>query len=167
MAPPPGPASTPPATQTATEKPPDTRRSLGLGYKIGNGIGFLGGDVIIAPIDHVALDFQASYATWGDATGYGLAPALQLQLNPGPKSTPYLGVGLQYAHMTLDNVTGSGTGFFANLGYEWRSASGLGLLLGGGVQYLQEVSATDGTTTITAGGEAHVNLEVGVRYMFI
>jgi hypothetical protein len=63
-------------------------------------------------------------------------------------------------------VTASASGGFANLGYEWRWQSGLGILLGGGVGYLGNVHATNGVETVDAPGGTHVNLETGLRYMF-
>ena len=36
------------------------RKHVGVGFKIGNGMGFVGGDLIISPIDHLTLDLQAS-----------------------------------------------------------------------------------------------------------
>ena len=58
------------------------RKHVGVGFKIGNGMGFVGGDLIISPIDHLTLDLQASYLSTGvsggrTATGYGLAPTIQ------------------------------------------------------------------------------------------
>src|SRR4051794_1657238 len=67
----------PPPYQPPPVDPPATSTHLGVGYKIGNGIGFLGGDLIISPIPHLALDLQAntfSVATSsGSAHGYGVA----------------------------------------------------------------------------------------------
>lgn len=153
--------------RTAPAKPPYQRPVLGIGYKIGNGIGFLGADIIIAPIDLIALDFHAAYATWGDADGFGLAPALQLKFRDAPKPTPYVAFGVQYAKMSLGSVSGEATGFFANAGYEWRWDSGLGILLGAGLQHMSSVSASNGTDTISRKGGTLPNLEFGVRYLFL
>jgi hypothetical protein len=146
-------------------------KRLGVGYKIGNGLGFLGADLVIAPIDHLALDLQFNYLSFatetGTATGYGLAPAVQGRLFAGQVSTPYLGLGFVRASMSLDEVSASTNGFFANVGYEWRWASGVGIILGGGVAVLGNVHATDGVTTIDQEGGAHFNLEAGLRYMFL
>jgi outer membrane protein W len=103
----------------------------------------------------------------GTATGYGLAPTLQGHLFSGQKSSPYIGVGMLYATLTLDNVTASAKGVVANAGYEWRWTSGLGILLGGGVAYLGGIHATDGVTTVDAPSFTHLNLEAGLRYMFL
>ena len=156
----------------AQEPDPTARKVLGVGLKIGNGMGFMGGDVIISPIDHLTLDLQASYLSTrvtggGTATGYGLAPTIQGHLFGGSRSSPYIGAGFLYATLSLDGVTASGSGVVGNLGYEWRWASGLGILLGGGIAYLGNIHASDGTTTVDAPAFTHVNIEAGLRFMFL
>jgi hypothetical protein len=145
--------------------PPESPEMVGVGYKMGKGIGFLGADVIFSPVPHFGIDIHAAWIDGFDSA-YALAPALQGYLKPRG-STPYAAVGLQYVHATLGDATASGTGFFANVGYEWKWPSGLGLIVGGGVQYLEEVTATDGATTVTTGGGFNPNLEFGVRYRFL
>ena len=157
-------------SETTASSPPE--KTFGIGYKAGNGIGFLGGDVIINPLPHLSLDLYGTYvvmtASNGDkGTGFALAPAIQGHLFDGQRSTPYAAVGLQYAKMSLDGATASGVGTFANLGYEWKWDSGLGVQLGGGVQYLSKVEATNGTTSVMLGGKLNPNLEIGIRYMFM
>jgi hypothetical protein len=164
------PAGYPPPPPQAPPPPPPEKR-FGVGYKIGNGLGFIGADLVIAPVNHLAFDLQFNYLSFststGTATGYGLAPAVQGRLFEGQVSTPYLGLGFLRASMSLSNVKASANGFFANVGYEWRWESGLGILLGGGVAVLGTVHATDGVTTIDQEGGIHPNLEVGLRYMFL
>jgi|SRR5450631_703383 len=147
---------------------------VGVGYKIGNGIGFVGADLVLRLVPHVVFDLQANYVSltepvYGGAsqtvTGYGLAPMVQFQLKP-IGHTPYLGVGMVYVHESLNGVTASATGLLVNAGYEWRFASGVGVLLGGGIAYVGKISATDGTTTIEQSGGLIPNLEIGVRYYF-
>src|SRR5450432_1613351 len=124
--PPPSEAPPPPAPEPVAEK------KLGVGYKIGNGIGFVGGDIIVAPIEHLAFDLQLNYLAFsepnGTAKGLGFAPSVQGRLNGGQLSTPYLGLGWVHASLSLQNVSASASGFFANVGYEWRWDSGLGIL---------------------------------------
>ena len=67
----------------------------------------------------------------------------------------------------LQNVNASVDGVAANLGYEWKSQSGLGILLGGGVAKLGDATATDGTNTVNITGGVHFNLEFGLRYMIM
>jgi hypothetical protein len=92
---------------------------------------------------------------------------VQGRLRDGNRSTPYAAVGMQYVHLTLGSAVGSGTGVFANVGYEWKWKSGLGIQLGGGVQYITKVEAMNATTKVSIGGMAAPNLEFGVRYMFL
>jgi hypothetical protein len=148
--------------------------TVGIGYKIGNGLGFLGADLILRLFPHVVLDLQANYfsvneSTPGEpnqsATGYGFAPTVQLQLK-SIGHTPYLGVGLVYAHESLENVSASASGLLVNAGYEWRFASGVGVLVGGGLADLGTIHATDGVTTVDRAGGVLFNLEAGVRYYF-
>ena len=151
--------------------PPATSTHFGLGYKIGNGLGFVGGDVIISPLPHLVLDLQANTfsasTSSGTATGYGLAPAVQFYLREPGVSTPYFSAGYLYATLALNDVTASLNGFFVNAGYEWKWTSGFGILLGGGVSYFASLKATDGVTTIQESGGAHFNLEVGFRFLFL
>ena len=160
------------SSAAAEEAEATARKHVGVGFKIGNGMGFVGGDVIISPIDHLTLDLQASYLSTGvsgggTATGYGLAPTIQGHLFGGQRSSPYIGAGLLYATLSMDNVTASGSGVVGNAGYEWRWSSGLGILLGGGVAYLGNIHATDGVTTIDAPAFTHFNIEAGLRFMFL
>jgi hypothetical protein len=97
----------------------------------------------------------------------GLAPSAQLHFYKGQVSSPYVGLGFVYASLSLDNVTSSTNGFFANAGWEWRWTNGLGILLGAGVSHLGNVHATDGVNTIDRPGGTLFNLEVGLRYMFL
>lgn len=148
-------------------------RSVGVGYKIGNGIGFLGADVLLRLIPHVVFDLQANYLSLSESvygasqtvTGYGLAPTVQFQLKP-IGHTPYLGIGMVYVHESLNEVTASAMGLLVNAGYEWRFASGVGVLVGGGIDEVGTLSATNGTTTIKQSGGLLFNLESGVRYYF-
>jgi len=147
---------------------------VGVGYKIGNGLGFVGADLLLRLVPHVVFDLQANYVSFSEpvygapsqtVTGYGLAPTVQAQLKP-IGHTPYLGIGMVYVHESLNDVTASATGLLVNAGYEWRFASGVGVLVGGGIAYLGKINATDGTTTISQSGGVLPNLEIGVRYYF-
>jgi len=146
-------------------------KHLGVGYKIGNGLGFVGGDILVSPIDHLTFDLQANWfsatSSGTSANGYGLAPAVQFHFFKGQRSSPYIGVGFLYATLTLDGITSSATGEFFNAGYEWRWSSGLGILLGGGINHLGQVKATNGVETVETPGGTNPNLEVGLRYMFL
>jgi hypothetical protein len=148
---------------------------IGVGYKIGNGIGFLGADLIVRAIPYVAVDLQANYLAesvdegsgmTATASGYGLAPTVQAQLKP-VGHTPYLGLGFAYVHLSLGDVTGSASALLVNAGYEWRFASGVGILVGGGISDIGSIHAmsADGSTISESGG-VHFNIEAGVRYYF-
>jgi hypothetical protein len=148
---------------------------FGVGYKIGNGIGLLGADLIVREIPHVAFDLQANYLSesidegYGStetATGYGFAPTVQLQLKSFGH-TPYVGIGFAYVHLSMGEVTGSASALLVNIGYEWRFASGVGILLGGGLADIGSINAmgADGSSIHESGG-AHFNIEAGVRYYF-
>src|SRR5438477_7517055 len=62
-------------------------KHLGVGYKIGNGLGFVGGDILVSPIDHLTFDLQANWfsatSSGTSANGYGLAPAVQFHFFKG------------------------------------------------------------------------------------
>ena len=122
----------------------------------------------------MVFDLQANYVSVSETvyggssqtvSGYGLAPTVQFQLKP-IGHTPYLGIGMVYVHESLDGVTASATGLLINAGYEWRFASRVGVLVGGGIDDVGKLSATNGTTTIEQSGGVIFNLESGVRYYF-
>jgi hypothetical protein len=165
-------ASPPPPLPVAETAPPAAaERKIGVGYKIGNGLGFVGADVIVAPIEHLAFDLQINYlseseGSEGTATGLGFAPAVQGRLFGGQRSTPFAELGWAHVSLSLNGVSASGSALFANVGYEWRWDFGLGLILGAGVAHLGTVSATNGITTVSEAGGTFFNLETGVRYMF-
>jgi hypothetical protein len=161
------------ARSARADEEPRPEHLLGIGYKIGNGIGFVGADLLVHPISHVTIDLQANYASVdaGDGsgrtvTGYGLAPALHLELR-ATGSTPYLAVGLLYVRLSLDNAVASGTGAFANLGWNWKWQSGPGIMLGAGVGHLANIEATNGTTTVDRPGQTFFNIEAGFHFMFL
>jgi hypothetical protein len=160
-----------PRRRLSTPDDPATNTHIGVGYKIGNGLGFFGLDTIVSPVPHIAFDIQVSLfsvpASGGTAAGVGWAPMFQLYFSDPGRSTAYLGVGWIHAEASLQNVKASVDGFAANLGYEWKWQSGFGILLGAGVANLGNVTATDGTDTVNIDGGVHFNLEFGLRYMLM
>ncbi|HLK89714.1 MAG TPA: hypothetical protein VKZ18_07465 [Polyangia bacterium] len=70
-------------------------------------------------------------------------------------------------HLSLRDVTGSASALLVNAGYEWRFASRVGVLVGGGIADIGSIKAmsSDGTSISETGG-AHFNIEAGVRYYF-
>jgi hypothetical protein len=146
--------------------------TVGVGYKIGNGLGFMGGDIIIHPAKHLAFDLQLNYAnpsvdtTGRRATGFGVSPTVRYELFPHG-STPYLGIGFVYARLSSEQITAAATGAVANIGWHWKWRSGLALILGGGIVHLSRIEATDGVSSISQPGGTHLNIEAGLRYMFL
>jgi hypothetical protein len=173
--PPPGyypPPGYPPSyEQPKPVEPPATATHLGLGYKIGNGLGFVGGDLIISPVPHVALDLQASTftATAGPlkADGYGLAPALHIEIREPGRSTPYIGAGYLRVSVSMDGVRDGASGGFVNGGYEWKWSSGLGIILGGGIGYLGDIRISTGNALLYRDGGWLPMLEAGLRFMVL
>ena len=163
------PAPTPPASPVAPVPAPV--RPFGVGLKLGDGIG-AGADVFVDVAPHLAVDvmatpFHSAVADGPDVYGFGLAPELQLEL-AATGSTPYVGVGGQYV---TARVTGEPratvTGEFANLGYDWKLRSGLGIDVGLGAQHLNRTVFTDALgNDVVVGGVTALNLELGVRWMF-
>lgn len=160
------------ASPAAPVPPPSTggKSHVGVGYKIGNGLGYLGGDVIISPLPHVALDLQAGWFPAGTkhgATAFGVAPNLRIFLNEGGRSTPYLSVGYVHFWLTFDQGDkASGRGVSSHLGYEWKWPSGLAILLGGGIIYQGNVSTAANRMILGEDG-VRFSLESGIRYMFL
>src|SRR4051794_20625036 len=73
---------------------PRIDRHLGVGYKIGNSLGYVGADLILSPIPHLALDLQASWFSRKlGASGFGGAAGVHAYLYDKGRSTPYLSAG--------------------------------------------------------------------------
>ena len=165
---PPATAERPPTVELSGEQPPPVRK-LGIGYKIGNGVGFAGGDIVINPVEHLSIDLQANYASVGTnrgtATGFALAPGLQGHLRAGQQSGPYVGAAFIYLKMGVDGDSVSLTAMAFNVGWEWKWNSGLGIILGGGVGHIMNVSASNGVEY--NGKTTMFNLEAGIRYMLL
>ena len=153
-----------PATTFADTSTGPHQTKLGIGYKMGNGAGFTGVDLIVSPIRHLSFELQGSWLTGFDS-GYAILPGVIGELHTSG-STPYLKAGVLYVAATLGDVSASGTGGFANIGYEWKWQSGFGIQLGGGDGYNQEVKAVTGDQTVSIGGKVNPNLEIGLRYRF-
>jgi len=152
--------------------------TFGLGYKIGNGLGFAGGDLIVRPWSHVSFDLQMNYlsasdTSYGDTltlSGVGFAPAVHAQLKP-VGHTPYVSVGALYlrfsAHDDVNSGAGTATGFFVNAGYEWRFASHIGVLVGAGISDLLTVHGDTAASSFTYTPDKILfNIESGLRYFF-
>jgi hypothetical protein len=141
---------------------------VAVGYKVGNGLGFVGGDLIVR-LPHVELDLHAAYSSDSlgtvTATGYGLAPVAHLQLK-AVGHTPYLGLGLIYSHATLEGMSGSSSGPLFTAGYNWRWASNFGVLVGGGIARLSGMTLSNGLVTYGVEEGVRPVLEAAVRYYF-
>jgi hypothetical protein len=121
---------------------------LGVGYKLGNGIGFAGADLIVNPIANLSLDLQVATVPGG----VGFAPALQYHLDP--TGGPYAGVGYQRAQVSANGTSAAVNGVFGNVGWQWMPLTNLGVQFGVGYQRL--IGADDG-----------LNFEFGTRYFFL
>lgn len=151
---------------------------IGVGYKVGNGLGLAGGDLIVRAWPHVSFDLQVNYlsatdTSYGDTltlSGVGFAPAVHAQLKP-VGHTPYLSAGALYlrfsAHDDVNSGSGTATGFFANAGYEWRFASHVGVLVGAGISDLLTVHGDTAAASFTYTPDKILfNIESGIRYFF-
>jgi hypothetical protein len=165
---PPGAYAYPPPPLPPPPEPQVPEKKLGVGFKIGDALGFLGADVIVAPVEHLAIDAQINYQGYGGATSIGYVAELQGRFMGGQRSTPYVGVGFLHDTLTMGKDSQSTSGFVANVGFEWRWNQGLGILLGGGVVHAPQVTVSDGGLFgVTKFGGWNPNLEFGVRWMFL
>ena len=164
---PPVPAAGEPAPQQLLSN--RGRHRVAAGYKVGNGLGYLGGDLEISPMAHLELDLQMSWFSekYG-ASGFGAAPSVRVLLLDDGRSTPYVSAGYLYFRLMFDNNTrGAGDGVFANLGYEWKWRGGLGIVVGAGVVYFRDVRAEDPRISIIGADGTRPNIEAGLRYWFL
>ncbi|HET7826629.1 MAG TPA: hypothetical protein VFK90_14940 [Anaeromyxobacter sp.] len=148
----------------ADEAPDAGQTSFGVGWHLGNGLGPLGADVIAA-WPHFALELQVAYiresSGVGAVTGYAFAPAVRTYLFAAG-SSPFALVGASLEQRRDGFASTMRGGLFANLGYEWRFESGIGLLAGLGGGW---VGASGGVISPREPGFG-LNAELGLRYMF-
>jgi hypothetical protein len=141
---------------------------VAVGYKVGNGLGVMGGDLIVR-LPHVELDLHAAYHSDSvgtyTASGYGLAPVAHLQFK-SVGHTPYIGLGFLYAHTTLEGMSGSSSGPLITAGYTWRWASNFGVLVGGGMASVSGMMLSTGSITYGVKEGVRPVLEASVRYYF-
>jgi hypothetical protein len=161
-------ADAPPRPSPPQERGSHPKR-IGVGYKAGNGLGYLCADLNLALLRHVDVDLQAGWfpKKYG-ASGFGVAPTIRVTLNGDGQSTPYISAGIAYFSLEFDGgAHGHGDGGTASLGYEWKWASGLGVLLGAGVLYTRDLRLSDPGLMILGADGLHPNVEFGVRYRFL
>lgn len=154
----------------ADDAPAVRTTHVGLGWHGGNGLGYLGGDVIVFASQRLALDVQLAFHRedlgMASLTSYAVAPAVRAYLR-GEGFTPYAAVGAFLVRKTAGSLTWNRTGVFANVGPEWRSPSGFRIFLGAGLRYAPAVAVSNASDRIEEDREHGVNLEFGVRYMFL
>ncbi len=167
-----------PYSPLPNDSPPPHNKLFGMGLKLGDGIGF--GLDFLFHVSHFNLDlmFAGSSSNVG-MTAYGapievdvlgFAPELQLLLFSGPRSTPYLAAGLQYATAAATNSNASATasGYIANIGYIWHWPSGFQIELGLGIQHLNKLNFVDSSNpcnNFSKPGNSNLNLEFALQYM--
>lgn len=141
-------------------------RTLGAGYKVGNGHGLYGGEMLARATPRLWFVLYAG-ATWEEGgKGLALVPTVQANLRGGDVSTPYASLGVEYATVRFDDVWAHGFGFLINAGYEWHLRDGLALQLGVGVRAMREVQGSRDMTTVAQPAFISPNAEIGLRYRF-
>ena len=134
---------------------------LAAGYKVGNGLGFAGVDLVVQPLERWALDLQLAQSP----IGVDLAPSLQYHLDPA--SGTYVSLGYNRTALEIFGQGRARNGLFANVGRQWRPWPRLGVVAGVGYQVgLPSTDEVFGQTVHTAGWGA-VNFEFGLRYYFL
>lgn len=130
--------------------------TFGIGYKLGNDIGFLGADLILNPHPNVSLDLQVGMDQGGtEQSTVAFAPAIQFHMTPmGPIGAPYVGVGYKYRLGTSEIQAAQGV--FGNVGWQFRPMPSVGILVGVGYQQRLEPA-----------NEGIFNYEAGIRYFFM
>jgi opacity protein-like surface antigen len=161
-------AFAPPATlRQAPTEPPQVPFRAGLGWHTGNGVGgplALGAGVLLR--DRVGFELQLGY-TKDEMTTYGIGSLARVYLLRRERVTPFLAAGFVLRRATLDSLGVTQLGVFANAGPEWRWPSGLRILLGAGVVFAPAARDSNSSASLEGEGGARLNLELGVRYLFI
>jgi hypothetical protein len=112
------------------------------------------------------MSYLSMESEMGTASGEAAAPAVQYRLFGGPRSSPYVGVGMQFVSLSTGEASAYGYGAFANLGYEVKLGP-LGFLVGAGVQRVMLKLVDDGAELRnTHAGQTAFNIEGGLRCMF-
>jgi hypothetical protein len=134
---------------------------LAAGYKIGNGLGPAGVDLVVQPLPRWGLDVQIARS----AIGVDFAPALQYQLDPA--SGTYVSLGYNRTALEVFGQPLGRNGLFANVGRQWQPWPKVGVIAG--VGYHTALPSTDVVfgQTVTSAGWGAVNFEFGLRYYFL
>jgi hypothetical protein len=163
-----------PAQEPGRNTLPDEHRRFGIGWVAGNGLGFRGAEVIVAPWRRLAFELQVSQrdaklegasSTDETASGWGVAPLVRAYLRPHG-TTPYAAAGASVTRFTYRSLEWTSKGVFATAGVELRQSSRLRLVVGAGVGYSPAVSVSDGSVGIRRDRYRGVNIELGLRWMF-
>jgi hypothetical protein len=162
------------------QEPSHEHRRFGIGWQVGNGLGFRGADVVVAPWRRLAFELQVSQVKTDvesgpsmdeTASGWGVAPVVRAYLWRDGLIVPYAAAGGSVTRLTWRSLSWTTTGLFATVGAEWRTgndswASCLRMLLGAGVGYSPAVAESNGSERIWSDRRRGANLELGLRCMF-
>lgn len=134
---------------------------FGAGYKVGNGLGLAGVDLVLQPLPRWGLDLQIARS----AIGVDLAPAVQYHLDPA--SGTYLSLGYNRTALEVFGQPLGRNGLFANVGRQWQPWPRVGVIAG--VGYHVALPSTDVVfgQTVNSAGWGAVNFEFGLRYYFL
>jgi hypothetical protein len=162
----------------AEEVPAQHHRIVGLGWKVGNGLGPRGADLVVAPWPSLAFELhvaalreEVDEPTPDEPTGWGIVPLARLyplaNRSNATGVTPHVSAGVHYSRWEFGALRWSRTELVVNGGPEWRW-SGLRLLLGAGIHYARRgLRRSNGSEWVEVdGGRPLLNLEAGLRYMF-
>jgi hypothetical protein len=141
---------------------------------IGNGLGFLGAGVVVAPWRQLTFELQVSHLegqtsppTDQNPIGWGVAPLVRAYWWPDGTIVPYAAAGGAVTRLTYRSLAWTTTGLFATAGVEWRTDDqSWRFLAGAGFRYSPAVSVSDGSGWIHEDRYLGINLELGMRYMF-
>jgi hypothetical protein len=149
------------APALAEPVPPPAAPLFGAGYKVGNGLGLAGVDLVLQPLARWGLDVQVARS----AIGLDVAPALQYQLDPA--SGTYVALGYNRTALEVFGQPLGRNGVFANVGRQWQPWPRVGVIAGVGYQLALPSTDVVFGQTVTSAGWGAVNFEFGLRYYFL
>lgn len=162
------PATPPPQVAVVEASPEPAAHTsairFGVGYRATTSHGPLALDLIALPWRRIGFELELAPIVDEGARGVVFTPKVRLARR-SDGSTPFLYAGYELRHVRFGDVSGLGSGFVADAGYElaWRQLRLQGAV---GVRGASAITGREGMVTVTQSGLFALTASFAVRYLF-